>query len=235
MKKVFTMLCVLALLLMCFGALAADEHPEPVLFRGVAWGATYSEVAKVLPKGVKMRDLQIREYYYPMADMMYDESGWGNQIKAEIGCYTYATSSSLKGVKVAGYDVADLCLYFIFKPDENGKIIKDEKHTAFYYGYYKLEPKDPDAVYNDLISKLTKLYGDVDDQKSSTSIISDNMSLWNGANGTMVSVYKQDYSSGSHYIYIKYGFSGGDDLMQEAYAAVVREESEAAVSDMDGL
>lgn len=235
MKKVFAFLLTLALLLTSCVAFAGDEYAEPILFRGVEWGSSFEDVVKVLPDGVKMRDPKINEYWYPMSDMMYDESGWGNQLKGELGCYAYARSSSLKGVKVAGYEIDELYLYFIFKQDSSGKLVKDAAHTAFYYGYYKLEPKDPDAVYDDLVNKLSSLYGDVDEEKSSSSIIDDKMALWNGADGTMVSIFRQDYSSGSHYIYIKYGFAGGDDLMQEAYEAVVREETEGAASNTDGL
>lgn len=236
MKKVFALLLTLVLLLTSGAAFAGDEYAEPILFRGAAWGSSFQEVVKVLPEGVKMYDPKTSEYWYPMSDMMYDESGWGNQLKGELGCYAYAKSSSLKGVKVAGYEVEDLYLYFIFTPDSNGKLVKDDfSRTAFYYGYYKLEPKDPDAVFDDLVNKLSSIYGDIDEEKSNSSIIDDKMALWNGADGTMVSIFRQDYSSGSHYIYIKYGFTGGDDLMQAAYEAVVREETESAGSNIDGL
>ncbi len=234
MKKIVSLIIAVILLLSC-SALAEEETSKPILFRGVEWGSTNKDVIKVLPAGVKMRDLRTMEYWYPMSDMMYDENGWANQFKAEIGCYCYAQSSSLKGVKVAGYDVEDLYLYYIYTPDKNGKLIKDEAHTAFIYGYYKIEPKDPDAVFDDLANKLSALYGDIDEEQSNSSLIDDKMYLWYGAEGTMVSLFRQDYSSGSHYIYIKYGFSGGDDLMEAAYEAAVREESESAASNFDGL
>jgi len=235
MKKAVLFLLASVLLLTSCSAFAGEEYAEPILFRGVEWGVPYSIVQKALPDGIKMYDLKKTEYWYPMTDMMYDGNGWGNQLKGELGCYTYAKSSSVKETKVAGYAIDNLYLYFIYLPDENGKIIRDDNHTAFIYGCYKLEPKDPDAVYDDLVSKLTSIYGDVDEEKSNSSIIDDKMCLWNGKDGTMVSVFRQDYSSGTHEIYIKYGFMGGDDLMQNAYEALVREETENAASDIDGL
>ena len=122
MKRLCTLLLSLLMVVSFCCALADDVYSEPILFRGASWGTTCREVLKKLPEGVKMRDLKTMEYWYPMSDMMYDESGWGNQLKAEIGCYCYATSSSLKGVKVAGYDVESIYLYFIFTQDKNGKL-----------------------------------------------------------------------------------------------------------------
>lgn len=235
-KKMLTLVLALTMLLgIVVSAHADEEYGEPILFRGAAWGASYPDVLKVLPDGVKMRDLDIKEYWYPMLDMMNEGNSYGNQVKAEIGCYSYARSSSLKGVKVAGYEIEQLYLYFIFVPDESEKLIKDEAHTAFISGQYKIEPKDPDAVFDDLVSKLTSLYGDVDIEESKTGIIDKKMALWKGADGTMVSVFRQDYSSGTHEIYIKYGSLVGDELIKNAYDAAVREENEGAASNTDGL
>ena len=236
MKKVISILLILVLLMVSCSAFAGDEHSEPILFRGAQWGSSLDEVKKFIPDGVKMRDLKITEYWYPMDSLMNDGNDWGSQYKAEMGGYSYAQSSSLKDVKVAGYDIEDLYLYFMYVPGEDGLLVKDDAHTALIYAYYKLEPKNPDAVYDDLISKLTSLYGDVDREESSTGLIDRKMSQWNGADGTMVSVFREDYSTtGSHYIYIKYGFKGGDDLMKAAYDATVLEESKGAASNVDGL
>ena len=235
-RKLLTLVLSLLLILGAFSyAMADEEHSEPILFRGASWGSNYSDVQIVLPDGVKMRDLDIREYWYPMMDMMYDGSGYGNQVKAEIGCYAYARTSSLKGIKVAGYEIEQIYLYFVFVPDETGKLVKDPAHTAFISGQYKIEPKDPDAVFDDLVTKLSSLYGDVDVEESSEGIIDRKMALWKGADGTMVSIFKQDYSSGTHEIYIKYGTLDGDRLIDEAYAAAVKEENEGAASNTDGL
>ena len=235
MKRFSSVILVLMILFTFGSASAGESYSDPILFRGAEWGSTYADVQIVLPDGVSMRDLKTTEYWFPISEFMYDESGWGSQVKAEIGCYTYANSSSLKNVKVAGYDVEGLYLYFYYTPDESGNLVKDAKHTAFMYGYYKLEPKAPDAVYEDLVRKLSSLYGDVDEEISENFIIDKKMSLWNGADGTMVSIYKEDYSSGSHYIYIKYGFQGADNLRDAAYAAEVKAENESAASNTEGL
>ncbi len=210
-----------------------NEYEKPILFRNAEWESPYDEVLKVLPDGVKMYGISGLDYWYKIEDRMYSESG--DTYKAELGCYSSASSSSLKDAKVAGYEIAGLYLYFVYLPGEDGILVKDKDHTALIYAYYKLEPKDPDAVYADLVSKLTSLYGDVDLHQEKDPYISYEQNLWYGAEGTMVSLVREDYPSGNHYIYIKYGFSGADDLMESAYDAVVLEETLNAASNTDGL
>ena len=214
-----------------------EEYGQPILFRGLAWGCGYDEAVKAMPAGVKFFDLQEEEYWSPMYDMMYEGFNWEQQIRGTIGGQCYAKWSSLDGVKVAGYQLADLDLYFVYVPDNNGKLVRDNGHLALIQGVYKFEPKDLDAAWEDLLAKLTRLYGDVDRSESSdgSGFIDTKMCQWNGADGTMVSLMAQDYTSSSKYIYIKYGFSGGDQLMKNAYDALVRAETEDAAGDVDGL
>ena len=233
MKKSMVLIAILVILMTCCTAYA-DIHDKSILFRGIEWGSTVSEAAKGLPNGVMMRDTQTKEYWYFMADCMFDDNN-GDYYKAELGCYEYARSNSLENVKVAGYNVADLYLYYVYTTGEDGLLVKDNAHTSLIYAYYKLEPKDPDGVYADLIAKLTSLYGDVDEHQQKSPYIVYEQNLWYGADGTMVSLVKEDYPSGSHYIYIKYGYSGADLLLEDAYDAVVREEILNAASNTDGL
>lgn len=234
MKKLMSIFATLVMLLACFSAYA-DEYEKAILFRGIQWGATVSEVSAGLPEGVEMYGTKNSEYWYSMDNRMYDESMNGDSLKAEIGCYDFVRSRSLENVRVAGYQVSDLYLYYIYTPGENGLLVKDDEHTALIYAYYKLEPKDPESVFADLTKKLTGLYGDVDLHQKRTPYIAYEQNLWYGADGTMVSILKEDYPSGSHYIYIKYGFAGGDDLMAKAYDAVILEETLNAASNVDGL
>lgn len=233
MKKVLA--TILAILIVLSTSLClADTHDGSILFRNAEWGASYSDVLEKLPEGVKMHAPKVSEYWRSTDDIMFDENSW-NYYKAELGCYSYSKSSSMKNVKVAGYDIDTIYLYFLYDIDSNGLLIKDDAHTSLIYAYYKLEPKDPDTVYADLISKLTSLYGDVDLHQKSSPYITYEQNLWYGANGTQVSLVKEDYPTGSHYIYIKYGFSGADEQIAAAYNAVILEETQNAASNTDGL
>ncbi len=233
MKRCLSAFIALLILLGCGSAVADDAYEEPILFRGIEWGASYTDTLKGLPAGVTMYALRNSEYWYTMDDYMFTSSNMAYH--AEIGAYAYARASSLNGVKVAGYDVSKIDLYFAYLPGDDGLLVKDKEHTSLFYAYYCLEPKDPNAVFEDLKTKLTSLYGDVDYEQTKSSIISYEQALWNGADGTMVSLIREDYSSGSHYIYIKYGFKGGNDLLKAAYEAAVLEETLNAVSNTDGL
>lgn len=233
MKKLFSVFVVITMLFTCYSA-CADTYESPILFRGIQWGSTVSEASSGLPEGVRMYATRINEYWYPMASTMFDESV-NEYFKAELGCYEYARSTTLENVKVAGYNIAGLYLYYVYVPGENGLLIKDNANTALAYAYYKLEPKDPEAVYADLVKKLTSLYGDVDEHQKKSPYIVYEQNLWHGADGTMVSLVKEDYPSGSHYIYIKYGYSGADELIAKAYDAIVLEEMLNAASNTDGL
>lgn len=232
MKRIISLL-LFVLIVVCNVALADDVYEKPILFRGIEWASSYTDALKGLPEGIRMYDLDEDEYWYPVIEYMFDP--FNTLYRAEIGASTYAMSSSLSNVKVAGYPVEGLKLYFTFLPGDDGLLIKDADHTALFYAYYRLEPKDPDAVYDDLVTKLTSIYGDVDATEKKSPYISYEMALWNGADGTMVSVMREDYPSGTHNIYIKYGFSGGNDLMEAAYNAIVLEETQSAASNIDGL
>jgi len=236
LRKVSTSTLILILLLGGILAYAAEIYSEPILFRGVEWGSTLAEATQMLPEGVEMYDLRESERWYSIDDYMYTENGFGTY-SGVLGGYIYAKSSSLEGMKVAGYDVDDIKMYFTYLPDDKGLLMKDEEHTALIYAYYKIEPKDLDSAYNDLVDKLSSLYGDIDLMQHDSFMIDDRQSLWNGADGTMVSVVSRDYGSttGTKEIYIKYAFKGGDELLNKAYEALVLEEKMNAGSNTEGL
>ena len=210
----------------------ADEYEKPILFRNAEWGSSIDDTAAVLPEGVNMSDPEVLNYWHSITDYMANE-GYNTQYRAPLGCYTY--SRSVKKAKVAGYEVDTIFMYFTYEIGDDGLLIRDNEHTDLIYAYYKLTPAGPDSVYEDLLSKLTKIYGDVDNKQTGGSSILYEQNLWYGADGTMVSLVREDYSTGSHYIYIKYGFKGADDCMEAAYNAIVLEERLNAASDTDGL
>ena len=162
---------------------------------------------------------------------------------AQIGCYCFPIGLDER-IRVAGYEVKYLYLYFVFLPGEDGILIKDAEHTAFCFAEYVFEPSDRDAAYVDLVAKLTSIYGDVDVYKiekpfkteSAANLMYVETNLWYGAEDTMVSVVRMDHQEVDyHKIKIKYGFMGADGLAENAYAAAMKEEKENAVSNIDGL
>ena len=95
LKKLLPLTLMLTLLLSSLVAQANEVYSEPILFRGINWGATLDEAVQLLPDGVEMRDIQERERWYVIDDYMYTENGFGTYTGV-MGGYTYAKSSTLK-------------------------------------------------------------------------------------------------------------------------------------------
>lgn len=232
MKKYLAILLILTTILIANLCLA-DVYPEQILFRDVPWGASYTDADEILSSGgVSIRTIDSKKYWYGVKEQM--RTSLGDYIcKGEIGFYAYPYSTS--GIKIAGYNITDLTTYFVYVPGENGVLIKDTEHSTLVYARYILEPTNIEGVYADLLAKLTSIYGDVDGHEKWGSTIDYEQNLWYGAEGTMVSLVKQVYSSGSRYIYIDYGYSGADDRIYEAFDALKLEEVLNAGSYTDGL
>lgn len=232
MKK-WSLVCLTCLLVFCLTFATAEEE-NPILFRNIPWGANFETAKAAFPDKVRWCDVN-DDSAYNVEYMVYD--GAETRYTGNVSEYKYTQSSSLEeaGMKVAGYNIASIVLRFAYVPGSDGLLVHDDNHVALYLAQYQIEPKDPDAVYNDLLTKLSSLYGDIDYTHTNAQYISYTYNVWNGSDGTMVCLEREDYPSGSHYIYIKYSYLGGNDLLETAYQALVYEEALNAVSNIDGL
>ena len=149
--------------------------------------------------------------------------------KSSIECYaTYIGAMPI----VAGYKPNWILLVFAAKPDANGympvdeagNIIADPQRTLLYTAFYGFKVDDQDAAFEDLTHKLTLVYGDVD-------MTVEDVNVWYGADGTMVSVKKDGGWSNGTNIFITYGCAEGDQWLLDAQAAVDRDFAE----DVEGL
>ena len=233
MKKLFYVLIPFVLLLFISNvALASTIYEKPILFRGIDWGSNYNYAIKAFPPQIEMSSLNDSEYWYRIEDYLYKKSG--NSRDGVIGARSNAYSWDISGLKVAGYEVDEIELLFTYLPGESGLLSKAASDTALIYAEYKLKPKDADAAYTDLTNKLTALYGDIDATNSDSFFIEYNQNEWFGADGTKVSLVSESHSSDT-YIYIKYAFDGANELMDNAYNALILEETQNAASNTDGL
>lgn len=234
MKKTLAVLMCVCVLLTSVVAWAEEDSSDAktILFRKINWGTSFTEVLSKLPEELKFSDLREDSNYTVAGTMTDDRSDY---FDGHVVGSTYARSSSLKEMKVAGYELAGLRLRFAWVPGENGLIVEDNDHTALFYAEYEIEPKDLDAVYADLTAKLTSLYGEPASTKSSGLTIDCKYTIWNGADGTMLVLVSKKYSSGSKNIYIRYGTTEGDTWLQNAYQALILQESIEAASNVDGL
>lgn len=133
-----------------------------------------------------------------------------------VGCNKRNTS-----VKVAGYDVEEVSLYFAYTPDKNGSIEYDTDNTSFYMACYKISTDESGyaASIRDLKKKLSDLYGtpkEVDMSSDCNSTTKDYYQ-WKGENNTFAYINGEpndvwDY----YYIRIWYGTASGDSLVKKA-------------------
>lgn len=228
-------LAVLISSILIFGTcrvFAETEEDAPILFRDIEWGVSLPDALQGMPEGAKFFDLE-SDSSYTVAGMMLDEHD--QYFDGNVSGYVSARSSSLEGVEIAGYELSGIRLRFALVPDENGMLVEDDSHTKLYYAMYEISPKDVDAAYADLVTKLSSLYGNPASTKDAGYSIEQKYTTWYGADNTMLVLLSEKFSSGSSEIEIRYGTTDGDAWLQEAYDALVKQESINAASNVEGL
>ena len=125
-----------------------------------------------------------------------------------------STSVSLK---VAGYDVSDIYLYFAVVPNIEDQIDFDIKNTSLYMACYKILPEEYEIAVEDLLGKLSGIYGNAStvDLGDGCSSMLNHYYKWKGDNSTFV------YLTGARgafdsVIKIYYGTTQGDSLVRIA-------------------
>ena len=109
-------------------------------------------------------------------------------------------------------------LHFLYRPGDDGKLARDEDHTALAYAYYQFTPRDPKEVIDQLLIAMVMQYGSPAFRQSDSGSTKTDQFLWTGADGTMIALVRS-ITRNSDSIYIKYGFEGADVLLKQAYEA----------------
>lgn len=230
MKKFFCLILFMALML---ASIASAEFDDEIKFRSVDWSLSAPEVLKALESsGLKWTNGSVSTGRKIKSQACGEWSGYYDH-----DCLYYIdTSYSSPSIKVAGYDISDVTLYFACT-ENNGKITHDEKDTAFYMAKYKLEPKDIQAVYDDFVDKLTAVYGEPDKTYTDTGIITYQFTYWYGKNNTMVILTSDDNWKT---IDVNYVWNDGEELMKRAdelqrQAELDEEQSHFGTDNTEGL
>ncbi len=233
MKRLIRILFI-ALMIMGLVSVAVAETTgiESIKFRGIDWGTPATELDAKLGD-VKLYSWSDTDSSNSTINFLYD--GDDDYYDGAITARAYARSSSLKDLKVAGYAVENLYVYCVYVPGADGLLTKELKDTALVKAYYKMDTKDPDAAYDDLLAKLTGLYGDVYLSTSKSPYISYTYNVWKALDGSMVCLEKRVYPSSGTEIFIKYASGDADVLQEKAYNALVLQETKDAASNTDGL
>ena len=231
MKRIF---CLFLFVVMLMSAcISFAEVEEEIKFRGVEWGLSYPDTMQALTS------LELKWQSGDLAKGRKIDSQasgeWSNYY--DYDCLIYVeTSSSSPSIKVAGYDMSGVTLYFACT-ENNGVITHDDVDTSFYMAKYRIKPKDLQAVYDDFVAKLTSVYGDPDKTYTDSGFITYNYTYWYGKNDTMI-ILASDDNWGT--VDINYVWAGGEELMQKAndiqHQAVLDEEaSHFGTDNTDGL
>ena len=149
-------------------------------------------------------------------------------------CVCSVSTNNGGSLKVAGYGLSGIVLYFAFVPGQDGTIDHSLENTSFYMACYDLKVNDYKPMVKDLMSKLSVLYGKpkVIETKDGCDSEADDIYKWSGENDTFVYLAgESDALTPSIRIY--YGTSEGDTLIKNAEN--IQRQMEYGESQEDGF
>lgn len=151
-------------------------------FRGIPWNTARADAEQLLEDDGAKKNWETSDIYRLSAvDYLHVTSG--DEVVEGGGCkVTY------HDLTVAGYTPSRTNACYLYQIDENGKIDKTKDTSQFYMGWYEFENddfSDMEAIYNDLLTKLTSLYGDgnIDQGESSQYFWTD---TWTDNDGNVI-------------------------------------------------
>jgi len=226
-----------------FSALSIDITPDKIedmqgntiQFRNIPWLEKYQIVKEKIESinGIK-KSLNPVEEDTTISDAL-------NDIYVDNG----GVELNYYNVSVAGYD-ASLNIYFIYAI-ENGKTIRDINEAKLFKARYVLyNSEDPDGTYDDIVSKLTVLYGQPEEvQNEYTPFFMEyNGLMWLADDGScvVISMNKHLLIKNDNTIEITYSAPNTttlleelDDQLQKEKMTQYEEEREKNANNYNGL
>lgn len=221
---------------------------EEISFRDVPWFCTESEfAARLKADGInaeRYTDERITSWVWTSA---YGEKEWAYMIPQYIARYHDGDGDDTM-LYVAGYPVASIHAYFLPNCDEEKLIIGPASTAQFTKAYYHIDSnvredgayRSKENIYNDLVAKLTKVYGEptASGIKTSGGLKEDIYTCWWVEGKTGVSVVNHNKSTVPVDIDIVY-----DYLLVKDYAmkldrireGLIKAKDDAQSSNVDGL
>lgn len=209
MKKVTVFLAAMVFALMVSVVSFADE----ISFRNVAWGENISSTIEALSDVPVVWKDPIIGKGIPVENQIKQKTGG----EKDFDCI-FTVESKSSSLKVAGYPVDKVTLYFAAVPNSSGKIDHQSKNTALYMAKYTITPSDLTAAMTDLTTKLSGIYGDVKKTDDSSDCSSTYTYVqWSGSNNTTVTLVGEvDDINGHDKVYIYYATDNGNTWMNTA-------------------
>lgn len=211
MKKIITifMICVMMFSTVCFA-----EENKIITFKNVPWGITtekfINRVNVPIPEtdfswwqgdlkapeddgyGCSISSLYSIDYYLDCPYSVYKINS--DKYNHTPGFYLHYYNSSwtdADDIKVAGYEISNMNLYFMKTVSEDGTINHNKSKAIFYMGTYEIDDcVDRIEVFDDLTEKLTSLYGPISYEQFNNIIAR----IWKDEFGNCVALIRYDTS-----------------------------------------
>ncbi len=240
MKRVFPIILICVCLLSS-GA-HADGKPMPAVntdteinFSGFEWYTDYKTTVETAKKkgiinkfGWSRDNFDKGKLLTPHWSTLLNSLNWAANSEENCGGYLFYSSDL---PKVAGYNIDELKLYFMWNP-EVGPVDDYTKQDAvqFYMARYEFDVMDKDSCFNDLTQKLKSLYGETP-YSGSYSLFGDPYLCWVNSDHALIGLCCPHYGN----ITLVYCAPGSEERLVQVEALVLRKEIEVAVDDMSGL
>ena len=215
------------------------EENKEIQFRNTPWGISFTEAEKLFPEydlygmtGEVMKFYPTMEIYTGSYD--WNHSPEYHDINIIGACWN-------DEFDVAGYRTSNIELYFAYTLVD-GIITHEESDSKMYGARYKFEPADAQSMIEDMKTKLSSLYGDIDEDGKDDGFVWDyTWWIWKGANNTAVALtLEDDKDSERDEVWVSYFNYDGDKWLFEASDGekerLLRQERAGAESgNTDGL
>ena len=242
MKRILSLISLVVFFLFhsCVAFAEGKRMPEvntdaEINFAGFEWYSDYkTTLSAATSRGITNRFEWSRDNFEsgklltPHWNTLMNSLNWAANSEADCGGYLFFSTDL---PKVAGYNVDELKLYFMWNPDV-GPVAnyKAENAVQFYMARYEFDPKNKEACFKDLTEKLKKLYGDKP-YLGKYSLFSDPYYCWVNNDRALIGLCCPNYGN----ITLVYCAPRSEEKLVQVERLVVEKESENAQNDMSGL
>lgn len=191
-------------------------------FRGIEWYSTKADAEQILfNEGAETHGvLGSPNDIYRMSGTDYANVTVGSDRVDGGGVRAWYAD-----ISVAGYDVDDTYACYVY-PVVDGQIVYDDELAELYMGWYTFQPgdyADYEGIYNDLLTKLTSVYGEGDSDADSYFTTT----TWIDPQGSQVRLLIND---SKNYVCLAYMAYSADERLDAVAQAL---EDEAVRTEAD--
>lgn len=202
MKRLVVLVLLTALMLLCVAKADVATCDTEILFRDLPWGCSIDEAIKNFQNsGIDNARLREDEDVYSM------NNHWSGVDKS---AFEYSSTNLSDDFFVGGHLVDEIYAYAIYGI-KDGQVSKKTEDSKLYKGAYFFKSQDNvRGVYDDLVDKLTGLYGEPEPNLDS---IMGESQIWYGLNNTavVITIYDEEFSL----LYLEYWDLNVEEMINE--------------------